>query len=65
MRSIIILISIISLLQISCVPQKKYIQIERRIVGQEKLINKKKIELDALRADSAALAEQLHKLKLN
>jgi hypothetical protein len=45
------------------VPQKKYIQIERRIVSQEKLVNKKKIELDALRADSTVLAEKLHKLK--
>jgi hypothetical protein len=45
------------------VPQKKYIQIERRIVSQEKLVNKKKIELDALRADSIVLAEKLHKLK--
>ena len=63
MRVLIVSVSIFSLLSISCVPQKKYIQIERRIVSQEKLVNKKKIELDALRADSIVLAEKLHKLK--
>jgi hypothetical protein len=63
MRGLIVFVSIFSLLCISCVPQKKYIQIERRIVSQEKLVNKKKIEVDALRADSIVLAEKLHKLK--
>ncbi len=63
MRVLIVFVSIFSLLSISCVPQKKYIQIERSIVSQEKLVNKKKIEVDVLRADSIVLAEKLHKLK--
>ena len=63
MRVIIVFVSILSLHNISCVSPKKYVQIERRIVSQEKLNNRKKIELDSLRADSTVLAEKLHKLK--